>query len=293
MITLQGPIDYAGVAATAPASGFTADLDFPVYQYALAADGQTAQRQTSGAFQRNTLAQAFTDKTYRVAPDQGFVAGADPDSAALAWQYALKALQSDPVSALTVTASVGYRLAGSGFLGSQAIDVLCLPKLSLQPAQLAESTRSSPTTQQWLANSRRAFDALKKQVLDAGIEVPDGSLLSSISALTVLDGDAPALPDKGTADIKDLLDSTGARASSPQATKLLALIRKSGSALYEFTLEVPEATLLSIGGKFTVVDPAGGAIKATDFTPFTVTAQVIYRQDAAPRLVSRQFTDST
>src|SRR5262245_36450416 len=203
MITFQGSLKYAGNVASAPARTFAADVDLPVFQYSLAADGQSVVRQPSTDGQRDTLSLAFSDTSYRFVPDQAFIAGPDAASAALARQHALNALQSDDLASLAVTATFRFRVLESMELGQQVVEALCVPKLSLQPVQmLAAANRGIPARQEWLAVSRSAFDLLRKQVGDAGFKVPDGTLLSIVAAISVLDGSAPAIPDKGALDIK-------------------------------------------------------------------------------------------
>ena len=293
MITLQGSLKYAGNVASAPASTFTADVDLPVFQYSLAADGQSVVRQASTDGQRNTLSLAFSDTSYQLSPDQAIVAGSDATSSAMARQYGLKALRSDNVASLAVTALFRFRVLESIELGQQIVELLCVPELSLQPTQVLEAAvRGSSLRQEWLAVSRSGFEALRKQVADAGLKVSDGSLLSIVAAISVLDGDAPAIPDKGAVDIKALLESTGDRLTSADVTKLLALLRRASASLFAFPLEVAEAETLSIGGTLTVSDPAGKPITAADFTNFTVTAEITYAALSTSRLLSLQFTDA-
>jgi hypothetical protein len=292
MITLQGSLKYAGNAASAPSSTFAADVDLPVFQYSLAADGQTVVRQASAATQSSTLSLAFTDTSYRFVPDPAFIAGSDTTSAALARQYALAALQSGDVASLAVTVQFRFRVLDSIELGQQVAAALCVPKLSLQPAQMLEaSARSAPARQDWLAVSSTAFDALRKQVADAGLKVADGTLLSIVSAISAIDGDVPSIPDKGAVDVRTLLQSTGDRITSADATKLLALLRKASAPLFAFPLEVAAAETLSIGGTVTVSAADGSPITSADFTNFTINAEISYAAQAAPRILSLQFTD--
>ena len=292
MITLQGSLKYAGNVASAPASTFAADVDLPVFQYALASDGQSVERHAAAAGQHSTLALAFSDTSYQFVPDPIFIVGSDVNSAALARQYALKALQSDDVALLAVTAAFRFRVLDSIELGQQPVEALCVPKLSLQPVQMLEAaSRGAPARQEWLAVSRNAFDVLRKQAADSGLKLPDGTLLSIVSAMSVLDGDAPSIPDKSSAaDVKVLLQSTGDRITSADVTKLLQLLRKASTSLFAFPLKVAEAASLSIGGTLTVIDPVGKAITPADFTNFTVTAEVSYAAQPTPRLLSLQFT---
>ena len=293
MITLQGSVKYTGDIAAAPSTTFAADVEMPVFTYELAADGESVVRRIAAGGQHDPLSIRFSDTSYRFVPNQAFLTGADAASAALARRYALDALQSGDVPSLAVTATFRYRVLESIELGLQNIELLYVPKLQLQPAQIRVAlNRSIPARQTWFAVSRRAFDALRKKIAEGGLKVPDASLLSIISVVSVFDGEVPTIPAEGTVDIKALLEGIPDRVSEDDATKLLALLRNASSSLFAFPLDVAGAKVLSIGGTFTVVDPAGTPITADDFTKFTVTAEIKYADQFIPRTLSLQFTDA-
>src|SRR5262245_30004953 len=293
MITLQGSLKYAGPAASAPASTFAADAEVPAFEYSASADGESVVREVSARSRHDTLTLAFADTSYRFVPDQAFVAGTDEATAALALEYALNALQSDDLAALSLTVAFRFRVLDSIELGQQTVELLCVPKLTLRPVEmLAAASRTVPARHEWFALSRSAFERLRKQIVEAGLAFSGRSVLSVLSALTVLDGDAPAIPDDATVDVELLLERAGERTTSEDATKLLALLRKTWRSLFSFPLEVPAAEVLTIAGTLTLHDPAGNEVTAADFTNFTITAEIDYATQPTPRLLSLQFTGS-
>jgi hypothetical protein len=282
MATLQKTIGYAGDPANSPFSDVELQFQLPVYAYSSeAADGSVEVSaaklpKVSRRLVATDVASMTTTvdaKTYRLSLPDDFLVGDDPT---LFQIFVLGSVSSKSIENLAVSIDVDYLLEGTVGIGTQSLDLLYFPKLSIDAQTRKESLARSRTDDLFksvLLVGKAAFYKLLKKVSSAAATLDEITLLEVVSLLTDVTNEQPGLDMNVAAAIQEKILALLKKAGFEDPAAAFEGVKSGFDSLFDLPLTIPAVSAVVVAGTFTVQTSDGSKISPQDLLPYELTAE--------------------